>query len=344
MLSGREAIRSWAPGDTLLRIASEEPLDDSRRRERRRARERAVQRRRRNALFAFAALALIAGIVTGAGAGSSSDGAQPAKADQPPPPTLPGGGRRILPGRQVVALYGAPQDAELGALGIGSPDSAGHKLVRQASAYRARRVKVLPAMELIAAVVNRDAGDDGKYRTRQTDAVIRRYLRAARRVKALLILDIQPGRADFPTEAKAFGKWLKEPDVSLALDPEWRMSPGQIPGQTIGSVDAAEVNSVSRWLSGVIRRNRLPQKLLVIHQFTGDMVRRRPTLQRPPGVAPVLNVDGFGNQAQKLAKYRELAQRRLTNGFKLFYKEDTGLFNPGQVRRLKPAPRFVVYE
>ena len=326
-------------------IAYDEPVNDSRRRERRRARERAVRLRRRNALFALAALALIAGVAAGAGGGtSSSDPGESTKADLPPVPTLPGGGRRILPGRQVVALYGAPQDAELGALGIGSPDSAGRKLVRQAAAYRTRRVKVLPAMELIATVVNRDAGDDGKFRTRQTDAVIRRYLRAARKARALLILDIQPGRADFLTEAKAFGKWLREPDVSLALDPEWRMGPGQIPGQTIGSVDAGEVNSVSRWLSGLIRTNRLPQKLLVIHQFTSDMVRRRQTLQRPPGVAPVLNVDGFGDQAQKKAKYTELSQRRLTNGFKLFYKEDTGLFSPAQVRRLEPMPRFVVYE
>jgi hypothetical protein len=244
----------------------------------------------------------------------------------------------------VVALYGAPQDDELGALGIGSPDSAGRKLVRQAGAYRTRGIKVLPAMELIAAVVNRDAGDDGRFRTRQTDATIRRYLRAARKVHALLLLDIQPGRADFVSETKVLAKWLRQPDVGLALDPEWRMAAGQIPGQAIGSVDAAEVNSVSAWLSELVRANRLPQKLLVIHQFTQDMVRDRETLRSPPGVAPVLNVDGFGDQDQKRAKYRELAQRRLTNGFKLFYKEDTGLFTPAQVRALRPTPRFVVYE
>ncbi len=302
-----------------------------------------MRQRRRNALLALAALALIAGVVTGS-RGGSSDGGKSAKADAAPASTLPGGGRRILPGRQVVALYGAPQDDELGALGIGTPDSAGRKLVRQAAAYRTRGLKVLPAMELLAAVVNRDPGDDGKFRTRQTDATIRRYLRAARKVHALLLLDIQPGRADFVSETRALGKWLREPDVGLALDPEWRMAPGQIPGRAIGSVDAAEVNSVSSWLSGLIRANRLPQKLLVIHQFTHDMVRGRETLRRPPGVATVLNVDGFGDQAQKRAKYRELSQRRLTNGFKLFYKEDTGLFSPAQVRRLRPAPRFVVYE
>jgi len=292
-----------------------------------------------------AALALLVGVVVGAGGGSANtaDG-RPAAAKAPPAPTLPGGGRSILPSRRVVALYGAPQDDELGALGIGSPDQAGRKLTRQARAYRGARVKVLPAMELIATVVNRDAGDDGKFRTRQADAVIRRYLRAARRVDALLILDIQPGRADFLSETKVLEKWLREPDVSLALDPEWRMAPGQIPGQTIGSVTASEVNSVSLWLSRLIRRNRLPQKLMVIHQFTANMITDRPTLTRQPGVMPVLNVDGFGNQADKRAKYGELTQRRLPTGFKLFYKEDTGLFTPRQVLSLKPRPQFVVYE
>lgn len=304
---------------------------------------RDVQRRRRSALAIVAGLALLVGLVTGAGGGSSSDG-DSATAQAPPAPTLPGGGRSILPGRMVVALCGAPQDDGLGALGIGSPDQAGRKLLRQAAAYRTRRIKVLPAMQLIATVVNRDPGDDGQYRTRQTDAVIRRYLKAARKVKAILILDIQPGRADFLTETKVLEKWLREPDVSLALDPEWHMAPGQVPGQAIGSVTAAEVNSVSTWLSGIVRRGRLPQKLMVVHQFTPNMIKERQTLQRPAGVMPVLNVDGFGGQADKRAKYQELAQRRLPNGFKLFYHEDTGLFAPGQVRRLTPAPRFVVYE
>lgn len=289
-----------------------------------------------------AALALLVGVVVGAGGGDPSSKKGAATAKQAP--TLPGGGRTIFPSRRVVALAGAPQDPGLGELGIGTPDQAGRKLVRQARAYRGPRVKVLPAMELIATVVNRDAGDDGQFRTRQTDAVIRRYLRAARKVHALLILDIQPGRADFLTESQVLAKWLREPDVSLALDPEWRMAPGEIPGQTIGSVKASEVNSVAVWLSGIVRRGRLPQKLMLIHQFTPNMIEQRSTLQRPPGVVPVLNVDGFGSQADKRAKYNELAQRRFPSGFKLFYHEDTGLFAPPQVMGLRPQPQFVVYE
>ena len=86
-------------------------------------------------------------------------------------------------------------------------------------------------MELIAVVAAAHPGEDGRYNLRQPDSVIRRYLKAARKAKALLILDIQPGRSDFFTETKRLRKWLKEPDVGLALDPEWRMAPGEVPGQ-----------------------------------------------------------------------------------------------------------------
>ncbi len=187
-------------------------------------------------------------------------------------------------------------------------------------------------------------GSDGLYRTRQEDAVIRRYLRAARRADALLILDIQPGRADFLTEAQALERWLREPDVSLALDPEWRMEAGAIPGQTIGSVDAEEVNAVSSWLANIVRRGDLPQKLLVLHQFTADMIERPERLSRPRGLSMVVNVDGFGTRDQKVAKYREFVRPSFRNGFKLFYREDTGLMTPRQVLSLRPPPDLIVYE
>ncbi len=132
--------------------------------------------------------------------------------------------------------------------------------------------------------------------------------------------------------------------MGLALDPEWRMGPGEIPGQTIGSVDAGEVNQVSRYLSDLVRRERLPEKLMLVHRFTEDMVERPEALEAPPGVALTLNVDGFGTRAEKLAKYRELVPRRLRAGFKLFYREDTGLMTPREVLALRPQPDVVVYE
>jgi hypothetical protein len=164
------------------------------------------------------------------------------------PAELPRGGRSVFPEHRVVAFYGAPQSRELGALGIGTPRGAARRLARQARSYRRGDRGELPALELITVIANADPGDDGMYRARQSDSVIRRYLRAARRAKALLLLDIQPGRSDFFTETTRLRKWLKEPDVSLALDPEWRVRDGEIPGQVIGRVSSREVNATSAWL------------------------------------------------------------------------------------------------
>ncbi|HEX5621273.1 MAG TPA: hypothetical protein VFX51_22805 [Solirubrobacteraceae bacterium] len=302
--------------------------------------------RRRLTLLAVLALAIIgAAVLIGSGDGAPERTAADDSAVPPPPAELPRGGRSILPEFRVVAYYGAPQSRELGALGIGSPRGAARRLDRQARPYGTKRRPVLPALELITVIANADPGEDGMYRSRQRDAVIRRYLRAARQAKALLLLDIQPGRSDFFTEATRLEKWLKEPDVSLALDPEWRVTDGQVPGQVIGQVSAREVNATSAWLSQLVAEHDLPEKLFVIHQFTDNMVPER-ELKPREGLATVLNVDGFGNQAVKKAKYRDFTRQApdFFHGFKLFYEEDTGLMRPRQVLRMRPKPVLVVYE
>jgi hypothetical protein len=313
-------------------------------------REEARRRTRRQRRIA---LAVAVGAVGAAVAwialpiGGSEDTSSEARSERPPPPPeLPRGGRTIFPGNTVVAFYGAPQNEELGALGIGRPAAAARRLERQARRYRRTGRPVLPAFELISTVVHASPGEDGDHSERQSPATIRRYLRAARAHRALLVLDLQPGLAPFMREVRALRRFLEEPDVSIALDPEWSMTPGQIPGQQIGSTDAAVVNSVSRYLSRIVREHNLPQKLLVVHRFTNDMIRNERQLRRYPGVALTVNVDGFGDRANKVAKYREFTRGRSDrhHGFKLFYKEDTGLMTPRQVMRLRPRPELIVYE
>jgi hypothetical protein len=318
---------------------------EARRRRREEARRRT--RRRRRLALAVAVGAVGAGIaglaVATVGSDDTAGRTEPAP---PPPPELPRGGRRIFPDHTVVAFYGAPQTEELGALGVGTPAAAGRRLERQARPYRRAGRPVLPAFELLATIVQAAPGDDGDYSERQTPRTIRRYLRAARARRALLILDIQPGRAPFMREVRAFRRFLGEPDVSLALDPEWSMAPGQVPGQQIGSTDAETVNRVSRYLSRIVRAGDLPQKLLVVHRFTRDMIRREDRLERHRGVALTVNVDGFGNRANKISKYREFTRGRRDrhHGLKLFYEEDTNLMTPRRVLRLRPRPELIVYE
>src|SRR3954470_1845793 len=281
-----------------------------------------TRRRRRAALVALGALVvLLVAVVTDGDTGGPF--AERAKADKPKPAELPRGGRTIFPRYQVVAYYGAPQDNDLGALGIGTPTHAGRRLLGQLGAYGASKRPVLPAMELIAEIAQGHPGDDGLYRARQSDAVIRRYLKAARAIKALLILDIQPGHAGFFEEAQYFAKGMREPDVSLALDPEWH-TPGAVPGTVIGSVDVREVNAISFWLDEIVHRDKLPQKLLVVHRFTDHGIQGIEQLKPRRSVAVTVNVDGFGANVVKVAKYKTYALKvpGIYNGFKLFYHED----------------------
>jgi hypothetical protein len=306
-------------------------------------------------LLIGAAVLAVCGIATGVAlrSGGGDHTAPPApvapKASQraAEPAQLPRGGRSILPEHRVLAHYGAPQAEALGILGIGSPVVAAGRLERAARPYAGpRRRPVLPAMELISVIVTAAPGGDGRYRFRQEPALIRRYLRAARRARALLILDIQPGRSDFATEARALTQFLVEPDVGLALDPEWRMRPGEVPGRVIGQVDAEEVNRVAGWLARLVKQRDLPDKLLLVHQFEDGMIERRGRLRAHRGIDFVLNADGFGTATAKVGTYRRVTRARgaFATGFKLFFEEDTGLMSPARVMRLRPRPDVVIYE
>jgi hypothetical protein len=310
------------------------------------------RRRRLAALGVVAAAAALVGAAVGAGDGSSGATTKPAaetsakqQAPAPKPTELPLGGREIFPRFRVVAFYGAPQSHALGALGIGSPDAAVRRLAKQAEPYAKKTRPVMLALELLADVANRDPGPDNLYRTRQPPNIIRRYLGAARRAKALLVLDIQPGHADFLKETRHLDRWLREPDVGLALDPEWH-TPGAVPGTRIGSVDADAVNAVARHVAAIVHRYNLPQKLFVVHQFTPNMIAGKERVAQPPGVAVTMNVDGFGDRPNKISKYREFTHdgTHFRRGYKLFYEEDTNLMTPGSVLALQPRPDFVVYE
>jgi hypothetical protein len=304
-------------------------------------------RRRLLASGALAGLLVIVVLLAGAcGAKKKTEAANSSpRTAAPAPPELPRGGREVLPRYRIVAYYGAPQDDELGALGIGTPDQAVRRLVRQARPYARPSRPVMPVLELITVVAAAHPGEGARYNLRQPDSVIRRYLRAARRAKALLVLDVQPGRSDFFTETTRLRKWLREPDVGLALDPEWRVTGSEVPGQVIGHVESREINATTAWLDQLTARHKLPQKLVIVHQFTDDMVDET-QLKPRENLAMVLNADGFGSRPVKVSKYHRFTRQSpgFGAGFKLFYKEDLGLMSPRQVLRLKPPPDVVVYE
>jgi hypothetical protein len=205
--------------------------------------------------------------------------------------------------------------------------------------------------ELIAVIVQAWPGADGKYRRRVDDSVVREYLRVARLAKAILLLNVQPGHSDFLTEVKAFEPFLREPDVGLALDPEWAMKPNERPGEFWGQTTASVINSVADYLASLVVAGDLPEKVLVFHEVVRKVVKDETSMRAPPGVVIVKSVDGLGPPYAKVATYANLMQRMAPGvhpGFKLFFYEDTqnggSLMSASQVLALSPQPEYVMYE
>ena len=279
-----------------------------------------------------------------------ASGLPPYVVPAPPPiaprPQLPGGGYRVF-GRHrfLVAYYGTAQTASMGVLGASDPDTMQHRLMHAARPFKQPGEHIQPVYELIVTVADGSPGPDHDYSHDIPRSLVQEYVRDARRNGALLLLDIQTGRAPFPVVAKRWAWALRKPWVGLALDPEWRMGPHEVPGKVIGSVRAAEVNRTSLWLSRLVKRDGLPEKLFVLHQFRLSMMPDIGRIVHRPGLAMVQHTDGFGTQGEKLATYHAVARpRQFRQGFKLFYHWDIHRFRPAQVRRIRPRISFVSYQ
>ena len=271
----------------------------------------------------------------------------PTTAPAPPPlPQLPLGGRAILGHYRVVAYYGGPNGPALGALGNAPPEKMVPVIASRARQYARYGLPVQPALELITTVAQAGPGPDGLYSKAIPLATVDHYLAVARAHRMLLILDFQPGRGEFLPQVRQFASVLADPSVSVALDPEWKMGPGQVPATVIGSSQASSINAVGAYLSRLVARDRLPDKLLMVHQFTRAMLPDRNRIAHYPGVELVLHADGFGTAAEKLATWQRLAfpGRPDGAGFKLFLTQDTGLMTPAAVMRLVPHPDVITYE
>lgn len=276
--------------------------------------------------------------------------AAPAHAGRRAPRHLPRGGRTLFPHYRLVGFCGTPGAPALGKL-RGDLAARGREIEALGKQYADGR-EVLPVFELIAVVVTGDPGRDGLSRRRVPNEVIADYLKAARAARGILLLDIQPGHSDFLTEVKALEPWLREPDVSVALDPEWAMpGPRWHPGVHWGHTTGEVVSSVASYLSTIVKRYDLPEKPLVFHQVNEHVFAHDDALRPAPGVVIVKSVDGAGVRGAKVHTYDALINARPPSvhaGFKLFFDEDTRgggkLMKPSDVLGLAPVPEYVMYE
>lgn len=288
-------------------------------------------------------------------------------------PAAPAGA--LLPGHRIVAYYGNIRSTRMGILGQVPPDSMLPRLeqvaLRWALADPDR--KVMPALHLIATVAQGSPGPGKLYRLRMGDSLIDRVASWAEERGWIMFLDIQTGRSSVEAELLPLLPFLQRPYVHLALDPEFAMKLGGVPGKRIGTLDAADVNHAVEVLGKLVTEHKLPPKVLVVHRFTRKMLTNTDSIRLDPRVQVVIQMDGFGAPYHKQDAYRFWISPHPVQytGFKLFYKNDReprarapgyvascdrvtfelvgcgddGLMTPEQViTSLYPVPLYIQYQ
>jgi hypothetical protein len=248
-----------------------------------------------------------------------------------------------------VALYGHPGTPSLGALGQQDLAASIARAERVAATYRGRVAgPVIPTFEIIATVAQGGPGADGSYSARTPVAALRPWVEAATAAGMYVILDLQPGRASLLDQANAYVDLLRLPNVGLAIDPEWKLAPGQLPLQRIGGVDADEVNGVISWLSRLTAANRLPQKLLVLHQFQLSMLRdEHRIVTDDEHVAVLIHMDGQGSPPAKNHTWTSVvaaAPPGVFFGWKNFFAKDRPMLDQPATLARTPVPVMISYQ
>ena len=262
---------------------------------------------------------------------------------------LPGGGQLVFPGRHMIATYGHPGAPVLGVMGEETPEEAvahAESLVEEYQGLTGD--KVIPAFEIIASVAQASPGPRGDYTEPAPVETLKPYVDAMTEAGGYVIIDLQPGRADFVEQAKFYEELLKKPNVGLALDPEWKLTPDGLPNVAVGHVQAEEVNRVVDYLADLTAENDLPQKVLMLHQFQLQMLRDRETIDvSRPELAIVLHADGHGTPEQKFETWnvmRQGIQPEIFMAWKNFIDEDQPMFTPEQTMDIEPRPWIVTYQ
>jgi hypothetical protein len=205
---------------------------------------------------------------------------------------------------------------------------------------------VIPAFELIATVAQRVPGADGTYILDTDHETLKTYIDYAADHDMLVFLDLQIGRGTVQDEIEKVRDLLALPNVHLALDPEFAVAEGEVPGEYIGSVPAESIAYAQRTLADISAEAGVPPKVLIVHQFREDMIRDKQTLAPYPGVQLVIDADGYGAPELKTAVYNFLVRDEPIEfaGVKIFFKQDVPLLTPQELLALVPPPDVIIYQ
>ncbi len=254
----------------------------------------------------------------------------------------------LLPDYRIVMFYGHPHDPAMGIVGEHEMAQLAEVLREEAANYAAADPSrpVIPALEVIATVAQRVPGSDGTYILDTDTKTLTTYIDFAAEQGMVVVLDLQVGRSTVPAEIEKVRELLARPNVHLAIDPEFAVAEGQIPGEYIGSITAESITYAQEVLAEISATHGIPPKMLIVHQFREDMIQDKDQLAAIPGVQLVIDADGYGAPELKTAVYNFLVRDEPVEfaGVKLFYRQDMPLMTPQEILALVPAPDVIIYQ
>ncbi|SEH51021.1 hypothetical protein SAMN05192559_101912 [Halobacillus karajensis] len=253
-----------------------------------------------------------------------------------------------LKNHRLIAYYGTPQSENMGILGQMDPEAFMEKLKEQTQAYSDADPDrpAVPTVELITTMAQNEPGPDGNYVRMTSEENIQTYVKLAEEHDALVLLDIQLGTDTIMEQVKKIEKWLKYPHVHLAIDTEFHVEEGEKPGQDLGQVDGEEVQEAVEYLSTLTKKNNLPDKFVLVHQFTDAALTNKEAIEPTDNVEVALNFDGWGASTDKQTLYRKFVRDEPNQygGFKIFYEKDEPVMKPEDVLKMDPSPAIVNYQ
>ncbi|MDJ1485058.1 hypothetical protein QNI16_31460 [Cytophagaceae bacterium YF14B1] len=260
----------------------------------------------------------------------------------------------ILPFSRIVAYYGNLYSKQMGILGEYPEEEMLKRLKEDVKKWEKAdpETPVIPALHYIAVTAQGLPQKDNTYRLRMPHHQIDRVLEMAKKVNAIVFLDIQVGFSKVQDEVPKLEKYLSMPNVHLGIDPEFSMKGDKRPGKEIGTFDAADINYVTDYLGKLVKDNNIPPKILVVHRFVKPMITNYKKIKTSPEVQIVMHMDGWGPPAKKRNSYRIAITHEPVQfaGFKIFYGNDTKRVNqprvmsPEEMLTLYPQPIYIQYQ
>ncbi len=262
-----------------------------------------------------------------------------------------------------LTYYGRPNVPVMGILGEMDVVSLTAELkakARELDQVNGSKLRVKPAFHLVHGMATVTPTEEGDFLEYLDDATVMQYINAGLKENIAVILDVQVGKLSVTEAISPVLKYLKYPNVHLAVDPEFAMShPGQtVPGNPIGFVTGEAINDAMDSIETYMTDNQIRgRRIFLVHQFFDEMIVEKDALRwESPQIELTFCADGWGDPWGKITKYNNFfadTDAVKYSAFKMFYRWDVPVLTAAQSLGVEPfnenlgvqvTPNMIIYQ